>query len=203
MGNVKTMRHTKSDRVLSCGASMEGCFWVMHVFPVQIELIASHQKIRPPECIPVHSGHKTLTHYFSSLGGTGTDSTKSILRHVTSNLCFPSGGICGSCSACWCVWGMKYRHTIFHARVGPVRIQQNARWDTLRRSLFFHPVGSAGHVVHSDATGARIIDALLFMLGWDRFRLNKKRTGKRYAEHVFLHPVGSTGHVVHSGASEE
>jgi hypothetical protein len=78
MGNVKTMRHTKSDRVLSCGASMEGCFWVMHVFPVQIELIASHQKIRPPECIPVHSGHKTLTHYFSSLGGTGTDSTKSI-----------------------------------------------------------------------------------------------------------------------------
>jgi hypothetical protein len=33
---------------------------------------------------------------------------------------FVSGGICGSCSALWCVCGAKCRHTIFQAWVGPV-----------------------------------------------------------------------------------
>jgi hypothetical protein len=31
-----------------------------------------------------------------------------------------------------CVLGAKHRHTIFHARVGPVLFQQKARRDTLR-----------------------------------------------------------------------
>jgi hypothetical protein len=34
------------------------------------------------------SGHERLMHYFSCLGGTGIDLTKSRLGHVTSNLCF-------------------------------------------------------------------------------------------------------------------
>jgi hypothetical protein len=55
--------------------------------------------------------------------------------------------------------------------------------------------------VHSDASGARNIDALFFMLGWDPYRLHKKRADTRYAELVFLHLVGSTGDVVHSGVS--
>jgi hypothetical protein len=35
---------------------------------------------------------------------------------------------------------VKRQCTIFHARVGLVQIQQNARRETLRRSLFLHLV---------------------------------------------------------------
>jgi hypothetical protein len=43
---------------------------------------------------------------------------------------------------------------------------------------------------------------LFFIIRWDRYGFDKKRTGTRYIELVFLHPVGSTGHVVDSGTSE-
>jgi hypothetical protein len=38
-------------------------------------------------------------HYFSCYGGPGAVSTKSAPGHVTLNLCFASGWICGSHSA--------------------------------------------------------------------------------------------------------
>jgi hypothetical protein len=63
------------------------------------------------------------------------------------------------------------------------------------------PVGSAGRVVHSDASGARKVIAPFFMLGRVRYGFDKKCIGSHYAEHVFLHLVGSTGHVLHPGAS--
>jgi hypothetical protein len=85
------------------------------------------------------------------------------------------------------------------------------------------------HIVHSGVSGARIIEALFFMLGWDQYVIYKKCARTHYAEtslhnfscsggtgtdstkialgHVtpnlcFCISVGSAGHVVHSGASE-
>jgi hypothetical protein len=40
---------------------------------------------------------------------------------------------------------------------------------------FLHPVGSAGHVVHSGASGESNVIALFFMLGWDRYGFDKKK----------------------------
>jgi hypothetical protein len=62
-------------------------------------------------------------------------------------------------------------------------------------------VGSVGHVVNSGASGTQYIDALSFMLVWDRYGLDKKPGGTRYTELVFLHPVGFVGQLVHCGAS--
>jgi hypothetical protein len=43
--------------------------------------------------------------------------------------------------------------------------------------VFLHPVESVGHVVHSDAFGARNVNAQIFMLMWDRYGFNKKASG--------------------------
>jgi hypothetical protein len=75
--------------------------------------------------------------------------------------------------------------------------------DRLCQTFFsLHPVGSACHVVHSGASGARNVIALFFMLWWDRYRFDKNHAGPRYTELVSLHPLGSAGQVRHYGESE-
>jgi hypothetical protein len=110
---------------------------------------------------------------------------------------FAFGGICGSPSAYRCVRGTKHRRTIFHAGWDQHRFLKNRLGTCYAELVFLHQVGPAGRVVHSSASGARYVDALLFILEWDQFGFKKKRTGRHYSELVFSHSVGS---VVHSGA---
>jgi hypothetical protein len=70
----------------------------------------------------VHLGHEMSTHNFSFSGGPGAVSINSSLGHVTLNLVFASGAVCGSRSAFRCVSAMKHRRNIFHARAGLVQI---------------------------------------------------------------------------------
>jgi hypothetical protein len=52
--------------------------------------------------------------------------------------------------------------------------------------VFLHPVGFAGHVVHSDASGPRNVNALFFIFVWDRYRFHKKCSGKK-RRHIIFH----------------
>jgi hypothetical protein len=57
--------------------------------------------------------------------------------------------------------------------------------DVTLNMYFLHPVGYAGHVVHSGASGARNIDTLFFMLVCDLYGFHKKRVGTCYAKLLF------------------
>jgi hypothetical protein len=41
-------------------------------------------------------------------------------------------------------------------------------------NFFFHPVGFVAHIMHSAASGPQNIDALFFILRWDRYRVDQK-----------------------------
>jgi hypothetical protein len=79
-------------------------------------------------------------HYFSWSGGLSAVSTKSALGLVTSNLCL-----------CFCISAMKHRCTFFHAQWDQYRFHKKRTGTRYVELVVLHPVGSAGHVVHSGA----------------------------------------------------
>jgi hypothetical protein len=152
----------------------------------------------------VHSGAtgaRKIDALFSCLGGLKAVSIKSTPGHVTSNLCFASGGICVSRSVFRCIQATKRRRTIFHAGWAWYGSDEKCTGERNTKLVCLHLVGSVGHIVHFSACGGRNVDSMFFMLIWARCGFDKKRTGTCYTKLVFLHPVGSIGHVVHSGAS--
>jgi hypothetical protein len=51
--------------------------------------------------------------------------------------------------------------------------------------VFLHSIRWVGHIVHFGASGARNVDALFFMLVWDRYIFHKKRIRTCYVKLVF------------------
>jgi hypothetical protein len=78
------------------------------------------------------SGCEISMHYFSCSGGSCRVSINSATRHFTPNLCFCNRWECISVGP-----GTKCRCTIFYAQVGPVRMSQKTRRDTIHRTCVF------------------------------------------------------------------
>jgi hypothetical protein len=101
----------------------------------------------------------------------------------------------------WCVWGTKRRRTIFYARVERVRIPQNARWDTLRRTC----VLALGGICGSCSAFRSVRDVkhrhTIFRAWVGPVWIQKKARRDTLRQTCVLHPVGPAGHLVRCVAS--
>jgi hypothetical protein len=114
---------------------------------------------------------------------------------------FASGGICGSPSAFWSVRGTKRQCTIFRLRWAQCGFHNKSAETHYTKLVVFHPVGYAGHVVHSGVCGHETTMHYFLWFGGTSTDSTKNASG-HVTPNLFFLPVGSAGHIVHSGASE-
>jgi hypothetical protein len=79
--------------------------------------------------------------------------------------------------------------TIFHARWAWCGLHKKRPGTHYAELVFFHLVGSAGHVVYFGASETRNVITIFFMRTTDRYGFDKKRVGTHYAELVFFQLV--------------
>jgi hypothetical protein len=105
----------------------------------------------------------------------------------------------------FCIW-MDLQIT-YYVRVHPGRETSTQYFSSSGGSgadpqlVFLNPDRFMDHVVCLGPFGARNIDPLFFMLGWDRCGSHKNSTRTCYVKLVFLHLDQSADHVVRSSAS--
>jgi hypothetical protein len=150
--------------------------------------------------ISVRLGCKMSTHYFSCSSGTGTGSTKSLLGHVTPNLCFC---IRWDQRVTWCILVRSRRETstyYFSCSGEPdaVSIKSAPGHGTL--NLCFCIRGFYGsHIAFWCVRGVKHRRAI-FHARVGSVQFLEKLRWETLRQTCVFHSVGSVGHVVHSNA---
>jgi hypothetical protein len=137
-GSVVHVLHSGASRTRNVKALIFMLGWDRYGFDKK------HFTTRYAKLVVLHPGCETSTYYFSCSGGTSMDHTIACWNTLRRTCVFASGGICGSRSAFQCIWVTKHHRSIFHARVGPVRISQKVLRNTLSRTCVFASCGICG-----------------------------------------------------------